>query len=103
MEANTVGIKIEHATGGYTQLPVIKDITFDVNDGELVGLIGLNGAGKSTTLKHIIGLMQLHSGSITINGKTIHHQNEAYRKEIGYIPETPVLYEELTLKEHIQV
>lgn len=98
-----MGIQVNDVTGGYTQLPVIKNVTFNVNDGELVGLIGLNGAGKSTTLKHIIGLMEPQSGQILLNDQTITKNRETYRNEIGYIPETPVLYEELTLKEHIEV
>lgn len=51
-------LQINNITGGYTKTPVLKDVSFDVNAGELVGLIGLNGAGKSTTIKHIIGLME---------------------------------------------
>lgn len=68
-----------------------------------MGLIGLNGAGKSTTIKEIIGLLQPHTGKITINGLSLKEDPQAYRKQIGYIPETPSLYEELTLKEHIEV
>lgn len=98
-----MGLDVRKVTGGYTQLPVIKDVSFTVEEGEIVGLIGLNGAGKSTTLKHIIGLLQAHSGDIRINGITMAQDKDRYRKEIGYIPETPVLYEELTLKEHIAV
>ena len=64
-------LEIKNITGGYTRNPVLKDVSFSVNEGELVGLIGLNGAGKSTTIKHIIGLMEPHKGEITINGKTI--------------------------------
>ena len=48
-------LRVENIVGGYSQVPVLKDVSFDVNDGELVGLIGLNGAGKSTTINHIIG------------------------------------------------
>lgn len=103
MEEFTMGMKIENVTGGYTQLPVLKDLSFEVNNGEVVGLIGLNGAGKSTTLKHIIGLLEPHTGRITLNGQTINENRENYRKDIGYIPETPALYEELTLREHINV
>ncbi|VEE77072.1 ABC transporter ATP-binding protein [Enterococcus hirae] len=58
---------VEHVTGGYGHLPVLKDISFSVQPGEMVGLIGLNGAGKSTTIKHIIGLLEQKKGSITIN------------------------------------
>lgn len=96
-------LQVANVTGGYNQLPVLKNIDFTIGDGELVGLIGLNGAGKSTTIKEIIGLLQPHSGTITIDGLTLKENPEQYRKQIGYIPETPSLYEELTLREHIEV
>mgnify|MGYP001019742116 CR=1 FL=1 len=96
-------LQIKNVTGGYTRNPVLKDVSFQVNEGELVGLIGLNGAGKSTTIKHIIGLMEPHKGEITINGKTIDKDREGYRKQFTFVPETPVLYEELTLDEHLRL
>lgn len=98
-----MSLTIEHVTGGYGHLPVLKDISFKVADGEMVGLIGLNGAGKSTTIKNIIGLLNPTKGVITINDQQLKNDPEVYRKLIGYIPETPSLYEELTLKEHIEV
>ena len=58
---------------------------------------------KVPTIKEIIGLLQPHTGKITINGLSLKEDPQAYRKQIGYIPETPSLYEELTLKEHIEV
>ena len=64
-------LKIENLTGGYFGTTVLKDVDFTVNDGELVGLIGLNGAGKSTTIKHIIGLLTPQKGTITLNGVTM--------------------------------
>ncbi|MGX7352023.1 ABC transporter ATP-binding protein [Enterococcus canis] len=96
-------LQVKNLTGGYGPLPVLKDISFEVKDGEMVGLIGLNGAGKSTTIKNIIGLLTPMQGSISLNGKTLKNQPEEYRHEIGYIPESPSLYEELTLREHIEV
>jgi ABC-2 type transport system ATP-binding protein len=96
-------LSIEGLTGGYTRNPVLKDVSFEVNEKELVGLIGLNGAGKSTTIKHIIGLMEPHRGEVKINGRTITEDKEAYRKMFTFVPETPVLYEELTLEEHLRL
>ncbi|GCF95054.1 multidrug ABC transporter ATP-binding protein [Enterococcus florum] len=98
-----MSLSIQHVTGGYGHLPVLKDISFDVNNGEIVGLIGLNGAGKSTTIKNIIGLLTPVKGKIEIDQATLESDTESYRKKIGYIPETPSLYEELTLREHIEV
>ncbi|WP_336823893.1 ABC transporter ATP-binding protein [Sporosarcina sp. USHLN248] len=96
-------LSVKDVTGGYTRKPVLHDLTFDINEGELVGLIGLNGAGKSTTIKHIIGLMNPHAGEIEVNGVTFDEDAEQYRKSFTYIPETPILYEELTLKEHLEL
>ncbi|PGZ94343.1 multidrug ABC transporter ATP-binding protein [Bacillus pseudomycoides] len=96
-------LRVENVTGGYTKRPVLQNISFSVKKGELVGLIGLNGAGKSTTIKHIIGLMEPKQGHITINGKTLKDDMTAYRSSFSFIPETPVLYEELTLEEHLKL
>ncbi|MBU5365075.1 ABC transporter ATP-binding protein [Enterococcus devriesei] len=98
-----MSLAIQHVTGGYGHLPVLKDINFEVKNGEMIGLIGLNGAGKSTTIKNIIGLLTPQKGNITVDDLTLQQEPEEYRKKIGYIPETPSLYEELTLKEHIEV
>ena len=96
-------LEVKKLSGGYANIPVLKDVSFQVADGELVGLIGLNGAGKSTTIKEIIGLLTPYQGQILIDGQTIQDRAEAYRKKIGFIPETPSLYEELTLKEHLEM
>ncbi|EAE4744639.1 ABC transporter ATP-binding protein [Listeria monocytogenes] len=96
-------VEVEHLTGGYTKRPVLKDISFAIEDKQIVGLIGLNGAGKSTTIKHITGLMHPKQGTIKINGHQLVEDTETYRKQFSYIPETPVLYEELTLKEHLEL
>lgn len=96
-------LQIQHLTGGYTKNPVLKEVSFDVQANEMVGLIGLNGAGKSTTIKHIIGLMEPRSGEVKINGKTFQADKESYRKEFTFVPETPILYDELTLEEHLRL
>ncbi|MGJ6089697.1 ABC transporter ATP-binding protein [Streptococcus suis] len=96
-------LEVKNVTGGYVNIPVLKDVSFTVEDGQLVGLIGLNGAGKSTTIKEIIGLLTPYQGQIVIDGLTLLKGAENYRKKIGFIPETPSLYEELTLKEHLEV
>ncbi|MCM3586066.1 ABC transporter ATP-binding protein [Mesobacillus maritimus] len=96
-------LEIENITGGYTRNPVLKDVSFEVGANEMVGLIGLNGAGKSTTIKHVIGLMEPHKGEIKINGRSIKEGREEYRKQFTFVPETPILYDELTLEEHLKV
>ena len=96
-------LTVKHLSGGYFQHPVLKVLNFEIENGELVALIGLNGAGKSTTIKEIIGLLKPTSGSIEIDGLSLNKSASQYRQKIGFIPESPVLYEELTLREHIEV
>src|SRR5690625_4607498 len=78
-------LNVENVVGGYSNKNVLKDISFSVNRGEIVALIGLNGAGKSTAIKHIIGLMEQKSGKITVDGLTLTDDLTEYRKKIGYI------------------
>lgn len=96
-------LEVENLVGGYSRVPVLKDVSFEVKAGELVGLIGLNGAGKSTTIKHIIGLLRPQKGTITLEGVTLKTDPKAYKQKMAYIPETPILYEELTLREHVEL
>ena len=95
-------LKIENITGGYINIPVLKNISFEVGDGELIGFICFYGAGKSTTINEIIGLLTPYQGQISIDGLTLAQNQAEYRKKIGFIPETPSLYEELTLREHLE-
>lgn len=96
-------LEVKNLTGGYTKKPVLKNVSFSMDQGQLIGLIGLNGAGKSTTIKHIIGLMEARSGTVSINGATLEEEHATYRKQFSFVPETPVLYDELTLEEHLQL
>lgn len=96
-----MSLDIKNLSGGYGQLTVLKDISFVVPDGTLTALVGLNGSGKSTTINHIIGLLNPKQGSITLNGLSLTQQPVNYKSQIAYIPEQPVVYEELTLKEHL--
>lgn len=96
-----MSLDIKNLSGGYGQLTVLKDISFVVPDGTLTALVGLNGSGKSTTINHVIGLLNPKQGSITLNGLSLTQQPVNYKAQIAYIPEQPVVYEELTLKEHL--
>lgn len=96
-------LHIENLHGGYTHKNVLHGISFDVYPKEIVGLIGLNGAGKSTAIKHVIGLMHPKKGEIVVNGKVFNANPTAYRNQMAYIPEMPILYDELTLYEHLHL
>ncbi|MDQ8739177.1 ABC transporter ATP-binding protein [Paenibacillus sp. LHD-38] len=97
-------LQVNSLTGGYSpRRPVLHDISFEVKAGEMVGLIGLNGAGKSTTIKHILGLMKPQIGDVRIDGVTLEEETERYRAAFAYVPETPVLFDELTVEEHLRL
>ena len=96
-------LKVTNLYSGYRQVPVLKDINFEIKFGEIVGLIGLNGAGKSTLLKTILGLLKAQKGEVSIDGTTIQANHSQYAQQLAYIPETPILYEALTLKEHLEM
>lgn len=100
----TTLLEVKGVTGGYSaNHAVIKDVSFHIREREIVALIGLNGAGKSTTIKHILGLLEPREGEISIAGKTFHTDPDSYRHAYGYIPESPIYYEELTLWEHLEL
>ncbi len=96
-------LEITNLTGGYSGIPVIKNVNLTVEKGQALGLIGLNGAGKSTTIKHLLGLLRPQKGTITLDGVDLSKQPAQFKKKVAYIPETPVIYPELTLKEHIEL
>ncbi|WP_414047080.1 ABC transporter ATP-binding protein [Macrococcus equi] len=96
-------VKVSNLTGGYGNQPVIHHIDFELMPGQIVGLIGLNGAGKSTTIKNMLGLLRPIEGDIEINGVKLSNDPFKYRAQLSYIPESPVLYDELTLEEHIDM
>ncbi|CAM4115272.1 ABC transporter ATP-binding protein [Paenibacillus alkaliterrae] len=97
-------LQVNQLTGGYSpRRPVLHNISFQVKAGEMVGLIGLNGAGKSTTIKHILGLMKPQIGEIKVDGATLEEETEQYRASFAYVPESPVLFDELTVEEHLRL
>lgn len=96
-------LNVEQLSGGYNRKKIIEGLNFTIERGDVVGLIGLNGAGKSTTIKHILGILTPIEGTITLNDVSISKDLSEYRSRLSYIPEAPVLYDELTLKEHIEM
>jgi ABC-2 type transport system ATP-binding protein len=97
-------LSVQNLTGGYAaHQPVIHNVSLEVRPSEIVGLIGLNGAGKSTTIKHILGLLSPQKGTITLHGKSLSEDPVFFRQKMAYIPEVPQFYEELTLWEHLEL
>lgn len=98
-----MSLEIKNLSGGYSGIRVINDLNLTIEPGQAVGLIGLNGAGKSTTIKHLLGLLRMQKGSITLNGINLMQKPTKFKQMVSYIPETPILYPELTLKEYIEL
>ncbi|MUV36590.1 sn-glycerol-3-phosphate import ATP-binding protein UgpC [Lentibacillus sp. JNUCC-1] len=96
-------MNVKQLHGGYTHKDVLHGISFQIYPGEIIGLIGLNGAGKSTTIKHVIGMMEAKRGTIEVKGQTFKDHPESYRQHMAYIPEMPILYDEMTLYEHLKL
>lgn len=96
-------LQINDLSGGYSaKKPVLHHIDFQVAPGEMVGLIGLNGAGKSTTMKHILGLMVPQQGEVLIQGKRREEDPESYQSGMAFVPESPELFMEMTVMEHLE-
>ena len=88
-------IKVKNLCKSYGEVEAVKTINFELNDGEVVGFLGANGAGKSTTLKIITGYLTPTSGTVSIQGKNILTNAHEIQKEIGYLPELNPLYGEM--------
>ncbi|OGX68297.1 MAG: ABC transporter [Paenibacillus sp. RIFOXYA1_FULL_44_5] len=85
----------------YDNKLILKGIDLDVYKGQIVGYIGPNGAGKSTTVKIMLGLVEGYTGEVKIFGRDIADGDVAYKKKIGYVPETAEMYENLTAQEYL--
>ncbi|GJL79355.1 MAG: ABC transporter ATP-binding protein [Nitrospinaceae bacterium] len=95
-------IEVENLTKFYGPRPAIKGITFNVNKGEVVGFLGPNGAGKSTTMNILCCIMPATSGSAKICGHDVFEESMEIRKKIGYLPETPPLYPDMTVTSYLR-
>lgn len=94
-------IEVKNVTKKYGNFTAVDNITFTVKDGEVVGLLGQNGAGKSTTMNMITGFIEPTAGTIIVNGFDIMKKSLKAKKQIGYMPENVPLYSELTVKEFV--
>ncbi len=90
-------IEVEHLSKVYGSTSAIADVTFRVAKGEILGFLGPNGAGKTTTMRILAGYLPATSGTAKIAGYEVHEQSMAVRQRIGYLPETPPLYPEMTV------
>jgi len=88
-------IKVDNLTKSYGNVEAVKSISFELTDGEIVGFLGANGAGKSTSLKVITGYLSPTKGTVYVNDMDILHDAHEIQKQIGYLPELNPLYGEM--------
>lgn len=94
-------IEVEQLTQQYGARTAIQDLTFRVEAGEILGFLGPNGAGKTTTLRILAAAQPASRGTARIAGWDVHQQAQAVRKQIGYLPEIPPLYPEMTVQAYL--
>src|SRR2546426_6712184 len=94
-------IKVENLTKRYAGQPAIQDLNFEVSHGEILGFLGPNGAGKTTTMRILTGFMPPTSGRAVVAGLDVVAEPREGKRRIGYLPEHPPLYKEMTVRAYL--
>ena len=94
-------VEVSHLTKRYGPRTAISDLCFTIESGRIYGFLGPNGAGKSTTMNIITGCLAATEGSVTIGGHDIFEEPVAAKKLVGYLPEQPPLYQDMTPREYL--
>jgi len=89
-------IEVANLSKRYGDLPAVRDVSFTAADGQILGFLGPNGAGKTTTMRIITGFMPATSGTVRVNGFDVFEQSTEVRRRIGYLPENPPLYNDMS-------
>jgi ABC-2 type transport system ATP-binding protein len=95
-------ITTKNVTKYFGAFQALRDISFEINKGEIVGFLGQNGAGKTTLMRILTSYLPATSGSVIIDGDNIAKDSLTIRKKIGYLPETPPLYPNMTVKDYLK-
>ena len=96
-------LDVRNLAFSYARKTVLRDVSFVVSPGEIVSVVGLNGAGKTTLLKILATLMAPDSGAVLVDGADAFARPLRYRRQIGYLPESPALYDDMTVKEYLMI
>ena len=94
-------IEVSHLTKKYGSHPAVQDLSFTVEDGCIYGLLGPNGAGKSTIMNILTGYLAATSGQVTVAGHPLPEEADEVKACVGYLPEQPPLYPEMTVQEYL--
>lgn len=95
-------IKVENLTKFYTEKPAIQNVNFEIPKGEIVGLLGLNGSGKTTTIRILSGFLIPTEGEVYFDGVNLFEDPNSIKKKIGYLPESPPLYEDMDIESYLE-
>jgi len=95
-------IELKGVSKYYGDFKALREIAFSATKGEIIGLLGPNGAGKTTTMRILTGFLSYEEGTVTIDGKSPEKESEQAKRSIGYLPENPLLYEEMTIYEFLE-
>ena len=95
-------IRTEKVTKSFGSVQALKGVSFEIKKGEIVGFLGRNGAGKTTLMRILTSYLPVSSGKVLIDGKDVVKYSMAARQKIGYLPETPPLYPDMTAREYLR-
>ena len=95
-------IEVQNVTKNYGPFQALKDISFQVDKGQIVGFLGPNGAGKTTTMRILTSFMPASSGRVTVAGYDVFKESREVRKRVGYLPENVPLYPEMTVTKYLK-
>jgi ABC-2 type transport system ATP-binding protein len=96
-------IKVTNLIKSYGRLKAVDGVSFQIDEGEIFGLLGPNGAGKTTIVKMMVGMLQPDAGEIEINGLNAVNHSLQVKADLGYVPESSALYENLSGREHLEM
>jgi len=94
-------IEVQHLTKRYGRVTAVDDVSFRVERGEILGFLGPNGAGKTTTMRILTGYMPASDGRAAVAGYDVFDQPIEAKRRTGYLPETPPLYPDMTVREYL--
>ena len=95
-------ISLEHVSKSYGAIPALRDVSFTAEPGQITGLLGRNGAGKTTALNLLTGYFPPDQGRVLVDGKDMMLDPRACKRRIGYLPEKPPLYDEMTVRDYLR-
>jgi ABC-2 type transport system ATP-binding protein len=96
-------LEVRHLMKRFKRIPAVNDISFTIAPGEVLGCLGPNGAGKSTTVKMLVGLIEPTRGEILFDGTDVRADWPSFLRRVGYVPEEPSLYPQMTGREYLQL